>query len=126
MNLGARPEPPVPASAEDRTTELASTLEDLAAIFVITAASAEQVDAADPRSKDGFAALVDKRTTEHVRRALEKLPERERRILELHYFGEMSLTDAGKELGLSKSWTSRLHARAVRMMAEELAHLAED
>lgn len=126
MNLGDRTDPGAHhATEQDRVTELASTLEDLAAIFIVNAASAEEADPPDPHSQDGFAALADKRTTREVRRALDRIPERERRIIELHYFGELSLTDTGIEMGLSKSWTSRLHARAVRLMAEELAHLEE-
>ena len=126
MNLGDRDQPGAPrATKEERVTELASTLEDLAAIFIVSVASAEEADPPDPHSRDGFAVLADKRATREVRRALDRIPERERRILELHYFGELSLKATGQEMGLSKSWISRLHARAVRLMAEELAHLEE-
>jgi RNA polymerase sigma factor for flagellar operon FliA len=44
--------------------------------------------------------------------AIAKLPERERALLRKHYDEGKSLLDAGVELGLSKSWASRLHARA--------------
>lgn len=126
MNLGDRHEPDAPPVApEERVTELASTLEDLAAIFIITGAAPDEVDGPDPETRDGFEALADKQNHMEVRRALGNLPDRERRIIELHYYGEMTLTDTGREMGLSKSWTSRLHARAVRLMAEELAHLEE-
>jgi DNA-directed RNA polymerase specialized sigma subunit len=33
----------------------------------------------------------------------------------------MNLEDAGKKLGLSKSWACRLHTRAVNQMREALA-----
>ncbi|MEO8702800.1 MAG: sigma-70 family RNA polymerase sigma factor [Kofleriaceae bacterium] len=45
--------------------------------------------------------------------ALEKLPERERSLLTKHYWEGKNLLDAGKELGISKSWASRLHGQAV-------------
>jgi RNA polymerase sigma factor for flagellar operon FliA len=48
-----------------------------------------------------------------VRAALDALPERERTLLNLHYFEGKSLQDAGAALGISKSWASRLHAQAV-------------
>ena len=125
MNLGDRAEAnPPPSSGEERVSELTNTLEDLAAIFIVTAGIGEE-DTPDPRSPDGFEALADKRTSAQVRQALARIPGRERRIIELHYFGELSLTDTGREMGLSKSWISRLHARAVRLLSEELAHLAE-
>jgi len=48
-----------------------------------------------------------------ARQALEKLPEKERRLLQLYYFEDRNLEAISAELGLSKSWVSRLHARAV-------------
>ncbi len=45
--------------------------------------------------------------------ALAKLPERERRLMTLHYWEGKNLLEAGAELGMSKSWASRLHAQAV-------------
>ena len=55
-----------------------------------------------------------------ARRAMEKLPAKERRLLHLHYFEDRNLEVASAELGLSKSWGSRLHARAVDMLRKVL------
>jgi RNA polymerase sigma factor for flagellar operon FliA len=57
---------------------------------------------------------------QRVRSALGKLPDKERRLMELYYFSDMNLEDAGAKLGLSKSWASRLHARAVNHLREVL------
>lgn len=54
--------------------------------------------------------------------ALEQLPARERALIEAHYGEDLSLDAAGRRLGLSKSWTSRLHARAI----DKLGRLLED
>jgi RNA polymerase sigma factor for flagellar operon FliA len=48
-----------------------------------------------------------------VKAQVSKLPFKERRLLELHYFEGKSLSDAGAELGMKRSWASRLHARAI-------------
>jgi RNA polymerase sigma factor for flagellar operon FliA len=48
-----------------------------------------------------------------LREALDKLPERERALVTKHYFEGKNLLEAGAELGISKSWASRLHAQAV-------------
>ena len=53
--------------------------------------------------------------------ALAALPEKERRLLQLYYFEDRPLEEVGKMLGLSKSWSSRLHARAVELLKQELA-----
>ena len=71
-----------------------------------------QVDAATRLEREQLAVLV--------RQAMETLPGKERHLIELYYFEELTLEEAGKQMGLSKSWSCRLHARAVRLLAEEL------
>jgi RNA polymerase sigma factor FliA len=53
------------------------------------------------------------RLAKRLRAALEQLPPRERLLLTKHYFEGKNLLEAGKEMGISKSWSSRLHAQAV-------------
>ena len=55
-----------------------------------------------------------------ARRAMEKLPEKERRLLQAHYFEDKNLDVVGAEMGLSKSWASRLHTRAVDRLRKVL------
>jgi RNA polymerase sigma factor FliA len=62
---------------------------------------------------------------DRLHEALTMLPDRERRLIELHYFADQDLQDAGATLGLSKWATSRLHSRAVRLLRDVLAN-AED
>ena len=62
----------------------------------------------DPRE-----ALDAHRMGSRIRAAIAKLPERERQLVTLHYFEGKNLLEAGAELGISKSWASRLHAQAV-------------
>jgi RNA polymerase sigma factor for flagellar operon FliA len=56
-----------------------------------------------------------------LRAAVSSLPDKERRLMELYYFSDKNLEEAGAELGLSKSWACRLHARAVNLLREALA-----
>jgi RNA polymerase sigma factor for flagellar operon FliA len=56
----------------------------------------------------------------HIKAVVKRLPDRERTLLERHYFGGETLEDAAASLGLSKSWGSRLHARAIDALTEEL------
>jgi RNA polymerase sigma factor for flagellar operon FliA len=57
---------------------------------------------------------------ETVRNAILERPEAERRLLERYYFDELSFEEAANELGLSKSWASRLHARAMEGIAKAM------
>ena len=38
----------------------------------------------------------------------------------MYYFQNKTLEDAGTDLGLSKSWTSRLHARALELLFKKI------
>jgi RNA polymerase sigma factor FliA len=58
-------------------------------------------------------AIDTRRLSKRLVAALDKLPERERSLLTKHYWEGKNLLDAGKELGISKSWASRLHGQAV-------------
>jgi RNA polymerase sigma factor for flagellar operon FliA len=56
------------------------------------------------------------RLSAKLRKALESLPERERALVTKHYYEGKNLLEAGEELGISKSWASRLHAQAVEKL----------
>ena len=53
------------------------------------------------------------------------LPEKERQLMELYYFGDKNLEEAGAQLGLSKSWACRLHARAVDLLRQAMDDAVE-
>lgn len=55
-----------------------------------------------------------------VREAAERRPDAERQLLVRHYFDGVTFEEAAKELGLSKSWASRLHTRAIEGVAKDL------
>ena len=59
-----------------------------------------------------------------VRQTIAGLGDQERQLMEMYYYREMSLQEVGDHLGLSKSWTSRLHGRVVdklrRILYDEL------
>jgi RNA polymerase sigma factor for flagellar operon FliA len=55
-----------------------------------------------------------------VRAAIDKLTEKEKKLLQGYYFQNKTLEEAGAEIGQSKSWASRLHARAVERLKQLL------
>ena len=57
---------------------------------------------------------------EHMKSSIELLPSKERKLIKMYYFQNRTLEEAGAELGLSKSWTSRLHARALDMLFKKV------
>jgi len=56
------------------------------------------------------------RMSRRLREAIRTLPERERALMTKHYWEGKNLLEAGEELGISKSWASRLHAQAVERL----------
>ena len=55
-----------------------------------------------------------------VERAVAELPPQERALVQGHYFEGRRFDEVSAELGLSKSWGSRLHSRAVARLTERL------
>jgi RNA polymerase sigma factor FliA len=55
-----------------------------------------------------------------LRAAVASFPDPERTLLERHYFDGERFDLVAKELGLSKSWASRLHTRAVARLTDRL------
>jgi RNA polymerase sigma factor for flagellar operon FliA len=108
------------ARIEDEMRAIADALGGVAAIFITT------MDARREEAESGSATplpqqQVEKSERNHaIRRALDSLPEKERRLLELYYYEDRSLQEAGQALGLSKSWSSRLHARAITLLKQAL------
>ena len=54
---------------------------------------------------------------------IETLPEESRRLIRAAYFEGLTLQEAGRRLGISKSWASRLHANALKRLARSLKTL---
>jgi len=55
-----------------------------------------------------------------LREAVEQLPEQEAELVRRHYFEGERFDNVAKDLGLSKSWASRLHTRAVGRLTKRL------
>ncbi len=55
-----------------------------------------------------------------VREAIKTLPARERKVIGLYYYGDVTMKEIGSEIGVNESRVSQLHARAVERLREEL------
>lgn len=64
--------------------------------------------------------VAERQLNAKLRTVVEELPERERELVERHYFGGERFDQVAEELGLSKSWASRLHQRAIARLARAL------
>ena len=57
---------------------------------------------------------------DRVRAAIASLPRRERKVIGLYYYGEVTMKQIGQEIGVNESRVSQLHARAIRRLREAL------
>jgi RNA polymerase sigma factor for flagellar operon FliA len=60
---------------------------------------------------------------ETLRAEIQKLPEFEQKLIRRHYFDDVQLDVAAKELGLSKSWGSRILARALCRLSKRFSQI---
>jgi RNA polymerase sigma factor for flagellar operon FliA len=75
----------------------------------------------EPDSPD--AAYEKTETRERVRTAIQSLPWRERKVIGLYYYGEVTMKQIGAEIGVNESRVSQLHARAIRRLREALGDM---
>jgi RNA polymerase sigma factor for flagellar operon FliA len=68
----------------------------------------------EPESPDS--AYERTEVAERVRAAMATLPPRERKLIGLYYFGEVTMKQIGTELGVNESRVSQLHARAIQRL----------
>jgi RNA polymerase sigma factor for flagellar operon FliA len=60
---------------------------------------------------------------ERVRAAIRTLPMRERKVIGLYYYGEVTMKQIGAEIGVNESRVSQLHARAIRRLRDALGDM---
>ena len=122
--------PPPPGSGEpDADARLAEHLASLATAMAVGLLGRPV------KSDDGFAPvdpepLADEQleraeVRQQVMDAIRELPEKEQTLVRRHYFEGERFDHVAAELGLSKSWASRLHTRAVSRLTKRLQQAGE-
>ncbi len=108
-----------PEAADDRLGQYLSGIATAIAVGTMMAAPRENVgpDGRDVTPED---LVGDAEMLALVKEVVAGLPVQERTMIERHYFQGEQLDQAAASLGLSKSWGSRLHARAIELVAQEL------
>jgi len=107
------------ASLKDDIDEVAGLISGLVPIYMLTSDAMDQFQQEQPgASQEEQVALKQERA--ELKKALKELPEKERQLLEFHYYQDLTLEQAASNLGLSKSWASRLHAKAISKLQGKL------
>jgi len=116
---GADPAQRGQASTADTLRTLSDHVTGLTTIVMVSLDGEFSPDSADQQVDEELDRVNYTWLAPRVKEALDQLPERERRLMEDCYYGDLCIKEAGEKQGLSKSWSSRLHARAIK----KLGHL---
>ena len=90
-------------------------------------ANAEHIDGAslppvlvpsEPQAPDK--ACEEGQIRKRIRAAIVVLPWRERKVIRLYYYGDVTMKHIGAEIGVNESRVSQLHARAIQRLRESL------
>jgi RNA polymerase sigma factor FliA len=109
-----------PASTPEAADRRLSTYLAGVATAIAVGSIAAYEDLGDERDPSPEELAAKAELVAQVRAVVRRLPDAERTLIERHYFGDETLDHAAASLGLSKSWGSRLHARAIERIASEL------
>lgn len=114
-NAGAAQRGAKPPEGADALSAVKSAMAAIRTMYVTSLESLQEkgFDAEDPDAKAADQRIDVGRLSAKLRDALAALPEKERALVTKHYWEGKNLLEAGAELGISKSWASRLHAQAV-------------
>lgn len=113
-------------SDDEEVNELADMVSGLVTIYVTALDAMEGFQIKDDRGPAVDEVLELFQSKELVSTAVQKLPEQEKKLIELYYYSELSLEEVGKNLSLSKSWTSRLHTRAIDKLGRILRDMVDE
>jgi RNA polymerase sigma factor for flagellar operon FliA len=73
--------------------------------------------------EDPFLLCLRSEMTGLLARAIEELPERERQLLALYYYEELTMKEAGAVLGIGEARVSQLHSAAIIRLRARMAEL---
>jgi len=113
---------PPAASAEHQLQDLRNLTANVMSCYMLSleAMPQEPVDEKQVSAEDR---VVRDQQHSKLRQSLSRLPERNRRVLEMCYFEDLTLEEIGKKLGLSKSWVCRLHAKSLELLRASLGEM---
>ena len=103
-------------SPAERAAQISDILGKISAAYMLSVVGQGEEDTPDTPEQ----LLEAAQTRGVVKGGLLQLPERERSLVEAVYFEGVTIEEAGSRLGLSKSWASRMHAKALERMRKSL------
>jgi RNA polymerase sigma factor for flagellar operon FliA len=112
---------PEQISKRERSEHAIRELERSGIIRTLADAALPDTEPRQPDHHNPEVVLECKRRAQKIRTIVATLPAKERTIIEQYYFHDRKMIDVAEQFsGLSKSWVSRLHDRALDMLRDKL------
>ncbi len=83
-------------------------------------ATASNTDVEDKSAETPWSGLMQQETHGKLTEAINRLPADSAALIRAVYYEDLTLQEAANQLKISKSWASRMHARALEQMARSL------
>ena len=80
-------------------------------------------DVEDKGAARPWEAIVQRETSAKLRLAMERIPPDAAALIRAVYYEDRTLQEAADRLGISKSWASRMHARSLEQLAQNMKQL---
>jgi RNA polymerase sigma factor FliA len=107
------------ASVDDEIAAAENLIAALIPVYLISLGSDAVPEVADPHALS-MEDIEERELIRIVIGALGELSEDERRLIDALYFKHSSMTELAARMGITKSWISRLHARAISHLRDLL------
>jgi RNA polymerase sigma factor for flagellar operon FliA len=111
---------------DDSLSEISrSSIAALDELWTISSSGGDQValidTIEDTQGPEPQAALAETELKEALAESISRLPERERLVVTLYYYEELTLREIGEVLGVTESRVSQLHTKAILRLKARLA-----
>lgn len=115
-------QPAESASSEQDARWFSDSVENLSVVYLFSASDPENPVENQLLSKDDDPGTMAETNElkELLRTAISSLPPDEQKLIRLAYFEDFSLAEAAQQLGKSRSWGSRTHARILSTLKTKL------
>ena len=117
----------VPGAINELTQEASWFHRVVGSLAVVYLAASDEegrtTDVVDQSAKAPWSGLVQRETRGKLREAMERLPADAAALIRAVYYEGRTLQEAADRLGISKSWASRMHAKALEQLARHMKNL---
>lgn len=112
---------------EKELKEVRESMNTLASVYVMSVDATDDMELEDQSADKKIEQNAEfQKIKALICDCIESLPDKERKLIKMYYFRGLTLEEAGDALGLSKSWTSRLHARSLELLFKRMSQRNAD